>query len=70
MIGDAYPQFYELVSKCLVIDPRERVSAAEALNLSFFTGANCCCLLHSAYSSRRGLPFHPPQIIVISHKQA
>ena len=43
MIGDAYPQFYELVSKCLVIDPRERVSAAEALNLSFFTGTNCCC---------------------------
>ena len=47
MIGDAYPQFFELVSKCLVIDPRERVSAAEALTLSFFAGDNCSCLLQS-----------------------
>ena len=55
MIGSEYPAFYELVSKCLAINPRERITAADALALPFFKGDNWLVCLKGSWLLGEGV---------------
>ena len=55
MIGSEYPAFYELVSKCLTINPRERITASDALALPFFKGDNWPVCLKGSWLLQEGV---------------